>query len=97
MSNSSGELTFRSPHFLTIHGCRGNTTRMLAQTVSAFTLSQDMVLDNSILLIFVLCIKLCERLLGCGAGGWWSHRMLLYLHFNQRFYESVKGLFLISD
>lgn len=94
--SNSGELTFRSPHFLTIHGCRDNTTRILAQTASAFTLSQHMVLDNNILLIFVLCIKLCERLLGnsCDAGGWGSHRMLLYLHFNQRFYESIKECFL---
>lgn len=38
-------------------------TRMLAQTVSAFSLSQHMVLDNSILLIFVLCIRLCKKLL----------------------------------
>lgn len=56
--------SFKSPHFLTIHGFRDNTTRMLAQTVSAFSLSQHMVLDNSILLIFVLCIRLCKKLLG---------------------------------
>lgn len=67
---------------------------MLAQTVSAFTLSQHMVLDISILLITVLCVKLSERLLVVVLGTDEATGCYCIFISTRDFFKALKGYFL---